>query len=226
MYVHCPPKELQSITSKTLPDGRRTYVTPEGKIYPSVTTIIGKKDNQKKELVEWRERVGEVEAKRIGAAASSRGKKLHSLVERHLRNEKIIAMMENPDILEMYKSIKPLLQKINNIHYIEQGLWSDKLKVAGQVDLIAEWDSRLSVIDLKSSKRLKKDEDIVGYFAQCTLYALMYEERTGTPIDQLVILMSVDNEKPQVYVKSKSDYIDAVLEYFKYYYANLPKRVL
>jgi ATP-dependent exoDNAse (exonuclease V) beta subunit len=47
----------------------------------------------------------------------------------------------------------------------------------GRVDLITEWEGKLSVIDFKTSKRLKTEDKIQDYFAQCVAYAMMYEER-------------------------------------------------
>ena len=46
MFIHCPPKQLPKLVSKTHPDGKRYYTTPGGKILPSVTTVIGAKEKQ------------------------------------------------------------------------------------------------------------------------------------------------------------------------------------
>ena len=50
--------ELPKIKQKNnaLPDGGRAYETPEGKLYPSITTVLSVRN--KKGLHEWRERVG------------------------------------------------------------------------------------------------------------------------------------------------------------------------
>ena len=50
--------ELPKIKQKNnaLPDGGRGYETPEGKLYPSITTVLSVRN--KKGLHEWRERVG------------------------------------------------------------------------------------------------------------------------------------------------------------------------
>ncbi len=37
MFVYCPPKEIPKIESQTFPDGKRYYVTPDGKKLPSVS---------------------------------------------------------------------------------------------------------------------------------------------------------------------------------------------
>ena len=218
LFNHCCPKILPDLVSETRTDGKRKYRTPEGLYYPSVTTVIGLKDSNKPELVAWRNRVGPEEANKVSTRATGRGKNLHNIVEKYLKNEKIVPALENPDAFELFKSLRKPLQNINNIQYLEQSLWSDNLKIAGKTDIIADWNDKLSIIDLKSAKKLKKESYIPGYFAQCTMYALMYEERIGIPIEQLVILIAVDNEEPQVFVKKTKDYTDLVLEYLTYYY--------
>ena len=103
---------------------------------PSVTTVVGA---QKKEsIMEWRRRVGEETANKISRQATQRGTNVHTLCERYLNNDPLGQIM--PDALEMFVSLKPLLNRINNIHYQEQALWSHRLGMAGRVDCIAEFD--------------------------------------------------------------------------------------
>ena len=74
------------------------------------------------------------------------------------------------------------------------------------------FDGRLSVIDFKTSKKLKKKEWIEGYFIQETAYAIMWEERTGMPITQLVTIISVDDEDPQVFIEHRDNWALKLLE--------------
>lgn len=219
MYIHCPPKALEKLVSETFSDGRRYYVSPGGKKLASVTTVIGAK---KKAIInEWRNRVGHEEVNRISNAASKRGTRLHMLVEKHLMNEKVTLLSEMPDSAAMYASLKDQLKHINNIHYQEQSLWSEKIGMAGTVDCIAEWKGVLSVIDFKTSSKIKKEEDIQDYFAQCTAYSLMYEELIGVPVNQIVILMAVEAEKPLVFVQKTQDHIGNLAEHIDFYHKNV-----
>lgn len=204
--------------SETQPNGTRHYVTPNGVKLPSVTTVIGAK--KKKAIMEWRTRVGEQEANRISRAASGRGNRVHNLAEKYLRNEKIEIRSEMPDSLVMFRSLMPHMQRINNIHYIEEILWSEKIGLAGRVDLIAEWDGVLSVIDFKTSKRIKTKEDVPEYFAQCTAYSMMYEEQVGFPIDQIVVIMAVESAFPLIFVEKTEDHINTLLKYISFYRNN------
>jgi genome maintenance exonuclease 1 len=213
MFTYCPPKELQNLKSETFPDGRRYYVLPDGTKLPSVTTVIGAKS--KKAIMEWRRRVGEEEANRVSRKASGRGTNVHTLCERYLNNESLGDIM--PDAKEMFLTLKPLLNRINNIHYQECALWSTKLGMAGRVDCIGEFDGVLSVIDFKTSKRIKKREDIDNYFAQCVAYACMYEELIGKGIDQIVIIMAVEDSEPLLFIEKTEDHLNTLLEYIKFY---------
>ena len=218
MYIHCPPMVLPDLKSETHSDGKRYYTTPSGKRLPSVTTVVGAM--KKQAIMEWRNRVGEVEANRISKLATGRGNRVHDLAERYLKNEKIDWVREMPDSVEMFRTLIPHLHRINNIHYIEQSLWSEQIGLAGRVDLIAEWDGVLSVIDFKTSKKIKKKEDIQDYFAQCTAYAGMYEEHVSVPVDQIVIVMAVENEEPLIFIEKTGDHINTLVEHIEFYLNN------
>ena len=212
MFNYCPPKRMDNLKSETLPFGRY-YVLPDGTKVPSITTVLGAM--KKASIMEWRRRVGEEEANKISRKASGRGTNVHTLCERYLNNENIGEMM--PDAKEMFFSIKPYLNLINNIHYQEQSLWSEQLGVAGRVDCIAEYEGELSVIDFKTSKRMKRKEDIEDYFWQCAAYSLMYKERVGKQIDNLVIIMAVENESPLVFKEKTQDHIVGLVKAIKFY---------
>jgi genome maintenance exonuclease 1 len=197
-------------------NGKRFYRTPEGLLYPSVTTITSQHGKDK--ILEWRKRVGEEEANRISTKASSRGTRVHKICENYLNNEEDYARKTMPDSVAMFKSIQPLLDEhVNNIHALEIPLYSHHLRVAGRVDCIAEYDGKLSIIDFKTSSKLKEESWIKGYFMQCSAYAVMYEERTGIPVSQLVIMIAVDSEHPQVFIKKRNDYIKDFISYREAY---------
>lgn len=216
MFNYCTPKPLPDLQSETLPDGKRFYTTPDGVKLPSVTTVVGA---QKKHIfVEWRKRVGDDVANKISGAATSRGTAMHTLCEDYLNNKKVV--LKHPGAHEMFLSIKPALNRINNIHYQEQAFWSERLGMAGRCDCIAEFDGVLSSIDFKTSKKVKSHEDIEDYFWQTTAYALMYEEHIGVPIEQLVIIMAVEDGQPLIFVQKTSDHIDGLARAIKYYKDN------
>ena len=189
------------------PNGR-VYETPNGKAYPSVTAVTGL--HGKAEIFAWRKRVGEEEANRISKRATTRGTRVHSLCEDYLSNKEVLVDMFDQ---HTFKSMKSSLDRINNIHCLETQLYSDHLRVAGTVDCIAEFDGKLSVIDFKTSSRLKTRDEIHSYFQQCSAYAVMFEERTGIPVGKLVVIMSVDGEDTaSIFVEKRNDWIEEFIE--------------
>jgi genome maintenance exonuclease 1 len=134
-------------------------------------------------------------------------------MESYIRGEEGFLDGVMPDMRQSFNDMKETLDLIDNIRYIESPLYSEKLGVAGRTDVIAEFGKTLSIIDFKTSRKEKKEEWIENYFEQCTAYALMYEELVGEPIDQIVILVSVDfMEHPQVFIRDKNQYIESLLE--------------
>ena len=220
-FNYCPPKSLPDLKSETFPDGKRYYTLEDGTRLPSVTTVLGA---QKKEaIMKWRKRVGEEEANRVSKKATSRGTGVHTLCEYYLNNETNLSQKEGvrPDAFEMFVSLKPLLNRINNIHYQECALWSKQLGMAGRVDCIAEFDGVLSVIDFKPSKRIKQSEDIEDYYWQTAAYSLMYEEMIGKPIDNLVIIMAVEDEQPLLFKQKTQDHIEGLVKAINFYKGKL-----
>jgi len=202
--------ELPPITATTT-NGVRLYETPEGNKYPSITTILSVRN--KSGLMEWRKRVGEKTANYIAGKAAARGTKVHHMCEDFLNNENI--EHHKKDFLPFclfQQLLNQVLPNIDNIHAQEAGLYSDKYKVAGRVDCIAEYNGVLSIIDFKTSTKERNDEWNENYYIQCSAYAEMYEERTGTEIDQIVILCVTEDGTVQEFVKEKYDYLGALVE--------------
>ena len=206
-FIHCPVPEIQC-EKITLEDGTRYYVTPEKNKYPSITTMLG--HFSKKGIMEWRNRVGAEEANRISRAAASRGTKLHTIIEKYIGNEDM--NITEPFQLELFKSIMPYLDYINNIRLQEKYLYSNHLRLAGTVDCIAEYQNKLSVIGFKTSSRQKRESQIEDYFLQATAYAIMFEERYKIPVSRLVIIIAVENDYPQVFRQKRDNYAKRLLE--------------
>lgn len=199
-HVKLPSLDLKQITNEET--GKRFYVTPEGNKYPSVTTMLS--HFNKDVIMEWRRKVGHEQANKISKAASSRGTKLHSVIEKYLANEDMD--VDNPMILEMFKSVMPYLNNIDKIHLQEKYLYSDHLRLAGTVDCIAEYKGKLNVIDFKTSSKPKREEWIENYFVQAAAYAIMFEERYRIPVPRITILIAVENDYPQVFTKKRDDF--------------------
>ena len=202
-FTHTPLlHQIPEVYTETI-NKNRFYVTPEGNKYPSITTVLS--GRAKEGINAWRERVGETAANRIMRAASSRGTAVHELAENYLNNDELVNQEVLP--LFMFTQLKSELDNINNIVMQEGGLYSDNWGIAGRVDCIADYDGKLTVIDFKTSTKVKKEEWIENYFIQCTAYCEMYEERYGQAIDQIAILIVCEDGTVQTFVKDKKDYV-------------------
>jgi len=211
------------LNAETKESGNRSYTTPDGESYPSITTILGY--FTKASIIEWRKRVGNEEANRVSRHACARGNALHNTVERYINNEEDFLQGENmPHVLQLVGAAKSVLdERLDSVVLQECPLYSTQLRTAGRVDLIGEFDGKLSIIDFKTSNRVKSLDDIQDYFIQACAYSVMFEERTGTPIDQLVILMVVDgSSEPLVFIEKTDDWLEKMVNKITKYHAENP----
>ena len=171
------------------------YYTIDGVNMPSVTSILGQIPEKKKILDAWRTAVGEKMAKYISVSATTRGKSTHTLIENHLKNEdqKSIGITAVTP-LGLFRIMKPYLARLDNIHCLEEYLYSKEINVAGQVDCIAEYKGKLSVVDFKTSTKQRDEDYNYGNFLQCSAYAKMFEEiYPNKKIEQTVILAACED---------------------------------
>jgi len=201
--------EYPSLDRQTI-DGVRYYDTPDGQKLVSITSIISHYNREI--FMKWRKRVGNEEANKISKQSTSRGTDMHTLVENYMMNKDLPTVQPLSEFL--FKQAKTDLDRIDNIHAIEQALFSRQLGVAGTVDCIAEFDGELAVIDFKTSKKPKPEKWIQHYYVQCAAYACMLFEMTGIIVKKFVIIMSCENGEVDIYDQyDKRKYINLLKEY-------------
>ena len=161
----------------------RFYRTPEGNLYPSVTTVLASLPNTS--LDAWRASVGASEAERVSKIAAARGTRLHAFCEDYLlkRDPKIDVFDR-----ESYSGLTDHLDRVEPIA-IEQFMYSDRLRVAGTPDCIGKYNGELCVIDFKTTSRQKHDGEFDSYWLQTAAYSMMSYERLDLVIPNLLILM-------------------------------------
>jgi genome maintenance exonuclease 1 len=209
------PIEMNTITI----DGKRYYVTPTGFTHSSVTTVISNNSRKQKVLAEWRRRVGKEKAQQITTRSSGRGTRYHKLAEDYLNNELDLSKYKDQPLpVIMFNSTVHILDRINNIYLQEAALYSDRLELAGRVDCIAEFDGELSIIDFKTSAKIKKEEHLYDYYVQECAYACMLQEIYGISVKKLVTIVACENGDSQVSVQSpKKEYFLRLQEYIQEY---------
>ena len=107
---------------------------------------------------------------------------------------------------------------ISNFHKpFEQDYWSQKKADEAGVPqewILKEWKDKN---DRANFVGHSTHEWIENYFIQSTAYALMCKERYDLDIEQIVILIAVDGDLPQVFVKDPNDYVKRTIEVFDTY---------
>ena len=192
--------------------GNRYYTTPEGKHYPSVTTVTGLLNRVW--LKKWKDYVGEEKANKISGQARARGSRYHKLQEDFLNNELTEERLKEitPLDLMMFNQTKELTSRMGDIYMLEGSLYSDELEMAGRVDCIAEFAGKVSVIDFKTSTKVKVQSKIKGYFMQETAYAKMFEELHSIPIERIVTIIAVEETgKSQMFVEEPDNWITPLM---------------
>lgn len=190
----------------------RGYVVSSDKIYPSITTILGTASDHSG-LDKWRADIGEEKAELISRRATTKGTAVHEMAEYYLKNE--LKDISKYDFVarESFLRLKPLLDiHISDIVAQEVPLYSHRLKIAGRVDLIAHFDGILSIIDFKTANRSKEKEWIKNYFIQETAYAAMFFEMTEQTIYQLVTIITVEHDDPQIFIEQPKNHFKNLIE--------------
>jgi len=214
MFEHIKTEltEMESVTTDT----GRQYKTPEGLNYPSITTVLSVLSADG--IKAWRKRVGDAEANRISYRASTRGTSVHEILEKYIDNKPDFKEGYTPDIIQSFLAVKDILDtRIGKVYAQEAPLYSTHLGIAGRVDCVAEFDGKLSIIDFKTAMKKKPTKFVTNYFMQESGYAVMWEERTGMPITQLVTVISVDNDEPQVFIEHRDNWINSLKDTIKQY---------
>ena len=164
------------------PSGR-FYKTPEGNLYPSVTTVLSSIPNPG--LDAWRKAVGDEEADKVSKRATRRGTALHTYCEDYLNGK-------NPklDVFDKmaYTGLSNHLDFIEPIA-IEEQLYSDRLRVAGTLDCLGKYKGELYIIDFKTTSSLKHDGEFDSYWLQTAAYSAMVYERLNLVVPDLLIIM-------------------------------------
>lgn len=208
------------LVAHTTEDGRVYEHPVERKNYPSITTVLSILSEAG--IKAWRKRVGEEEANKISYRASQRGTAVHELIEKYIDNDPEYTKGYMPNIVSNFNDVKSILdRRIGKVYAQEVPLYSDHLGVAGRVDCIAEFDGKISIIDFKTSTKIKPRKFVLNYFQQEAFYAIAWEERTGIPIQQLVTIIAVDNEEPQVFIEDRDTWAPELIRTIEKYNARI-----
>jgi hypothetical protein len=194
--------------------GARGYEDSEGTFYQSTTSWIDERWD-KTHIKKWKAKIGEAEADRIRDRAADRGSNLHHTLEAYIRNQAIDIKKLDYLNRSLFVKVKPLVDRIDNIRLIETPIYSKRLGIAGRPDCIANFDGILSVVDFKTSIKVKRKKWIVNYFLQTACYANMFYELYDEMPRKSVLIIAVEESKmPQLQIESM-DLCVRMLDRFK-----------
>ncbi|MDH3277494.1 MAG: PD-(D/E)XK nuclease family protein [Nitrosopumilus sp.] len=215
-FNHIPVNFTQSELIEK--DDGHYYQTPSGIIYPSITTMLQKTQTIEKQqsLQNWRDQ--EIASDYITQQAAIIGSETHKLIENYLNGIEISEKFHLLSEAHFY-NLLPLVDKINDIHGIELRLYSDKMKLAGTSDCIAQYDGKLSIIDYKTKRSNQREEWLIDHFIQATSYGEMFRELTGIKVEQIVILISSEKNTRVEFIKNPDEYHDLLEQRIDQFYS-------
>lgn len=195
-------------------NNQRWYLTPSGRYFPSITTVLGHTESAKKvaSLANWRNSLGHAEADEITRQAAERGSTVHLLAERFLKGQEVTAPIDGRPVpvgdLESFNALKLKLRKIDEVWGQEVTLYSSVLEVAGRCDFAGVYKGKPVIIDFKTSRRIKHIEDIESYQLQLTFYGTAHNELFGTSIQDGIILMVAETGFPMEFTVKLANHLE------------------
>jgi len=178
---------------------------------------------KQKSLEKWRTSLGKDKADKVTQDAASNGTSVHTLIERFLRGEETIREGEKFSALDIsgFNGLKLKLKKVDEVWGQEIALYSELLQVAGRCDCVGVYRGKPSIIDFKTSIRLKGEKQIEDYKLQICAYSIMHNEMFGTEIADGVILMSSSGGFPQEFLVDLTKYVDPLVARIDEFYKGL-----
>ena len=172
-------------------NGKRKYLTPDGKAVASVTSILDS-TKDKTHLIAWKKRVGEQKAQEIVTEASGVGTRMHKYLEDYVEFGTWAEPGSNPYAKQAHMMATQVkenaLKDVDEIWGSEVALYVPKL-YAGTTDLVGQYKGNACIMDFKQTNKPKKLEWVQDYFLQLTAYAIAHNEIYDTNINEGHIFM-------------------------------------
>ena len=196
---------MTNIIQVNTPTGR-LYETPVG-LLPSVTTIL-----KATMPVQQQKRL----QKSSLSGAASRGTKIHELIAAQLSGQPQDCPEE---LLEFWNPVRKIVAALTNPVAIECAVYHPTLRYAGTLDLIANWQDRLTIFDWKTSYRAKRLESMGSAAIQVAAYKAAFEQLFEIEVEQAAIVVISPN-RVQLFEIDIAQSWDAWLQRLEAYYTS------
>lgn len=188
------------------------YYKIANKLVPSVTSILRLSRHNQKDIFSAKQ-----------ADSFEIGNLMHSYLEKYIKKERIetketdnskIAFQLSKSIIDnIFPNIDKFIASEVTIH--------EDYKYAGRLDLLAEIDGKLTVIDYKSSFRKKSSYQIDEHFQQLAAYASAHDKMFNTKIERAMIFVAYKDtfeyEVLEADSSSLNSYKDMWMDKLRYY---------
>ncbi|QIZ20908.1 hypothetical protein E5R92_03810 [Candidatus Pelagibacter giovannonii] len=223
-------------SSRSVINGSRHYSIEQQQL-PSVTAILSrtKPEEDKAALAAWKLRMGEKESERIKNEASANGTKMHNILESYLRGRENLELLEFEEENNLAKKMADLIiaeginGKLDEIHGVECTIYAPGSQgFAGTADLVATFESQLSICDFKQKNSIMKESysSLHEYFTQLGAYSWGHDKVYGSTITQGVILLATKDLVFQIFRinhEKLKEYQQKFLERVELYYSLINK---
>lgn len=166
----------------------RFYMDPEGKYFPSVTTIL-EAYPKGPQYYEWLKRVGE-DADSIRDEAGTKGSTVHHLTERYDNGEEVTLIDPSGNIsykmiewamFERYVEFRSRFEM--EILHTELNLVDSELGYAGTLDRVVSWNGKKLLIDIKTGNAIYNH-----FWLQLAAYEQLFLRSTAEEVGGVAIL--------------------------------------
>lgn len=134
--------------------GERYYpilLNKEVEQFGSVTTITSFKKNPA--LIQWALAMGREKADQVSKESAGIGNDIHYLIQQHLFEKKIIHLGDlAPELHKPFEAFLDWKRSVNmSVLDVEQTVYHGYYKYAGRLDMVAEINGKVCVVDWKTS---------------------------------------------------------------------------
>ncbi len=164
-------------------NGKRHYETPDGRLVPSVTTVLSATKDMT-HLHAWRKRVGAEKAQQITTESANIGTVMHRSLEKHVKGED---RTPGSNLIQQKAHTMANVIIDNGLNDVSE-VWGSEVSLhypelyAGTTDLVGVYKGEPAIMDFKQARRLKKKEWVEDYYLQLVAYAEAHNKQYDTQI--------------------------------------------